>query len=33
MKDFNSYTGGDKAQSDPDGAMDMAKMMAKAFGS
>ena len=31
MKDFNSYTGGDKAQSDPDGAMDMAKMMAKAF--
>ena len=31
MKDFNSYTGGDKKQSDPDGAIDMAKMMANAF--
>ena len=31
MKDFNSYTGGDNKQSDPDGVADMAKMMAKAF--
>ena len=31
MKDFNSYTGGDKKQNDPDGVADMAKMMAKAF--
>ena len=31
MKDFNSYTGGDNKQSDPDGMADMAKMMAKAF--
>ena len=31
MKDFNSYTGGDNKQNDPDGMADMAKMMAKAF--
>ena len=31
MKDFNSYTGGDNKQNDPDGVADMAKMMAKAF--
>lgn len=29
MKDFNSYTGGEKKQDD--GMADMAKMMAKAF--
>ena len=31
MKDFNSYTGGDNKQNDPDGVADMAKMIAKAF--
>lgn len=31
MKDFNSYSGEDKKQRDPDGVADMAKMMAKAF--
>ena len=31
MKYFNTYPGGHKKQSDPDGAIDMAKMMANAF--
>ena len=32
MKDFNSFSGEEKKQSASDDAVDMAKMMAKAFG-
>ena len=31
MKDFNSFSGEEKKQSASDDAVDMAKMMAKAF--